>query len=66
MADPQLHSLEQKIDELITLCRQLNKENQALKADMAGWQAERQDLMDKNELARTRGEAMINRLREME
>ena len=66
MADPQLHSLEQKIDELITLCRQLNKENQALKADMAGWQAERQDLMDKNELARTRVEAMINRLREME
>lgn len=66
MADPQLQSLEQKIDELITLCRQLNRENQSLKADMAGWQAERQDLMDKNELARTRVEAMINRLREME
>ncbi len=66
MADPQLQSLEQKIDELITLCRQLNRENQSLKADMAGWQAERQDLMDKNELARTRVEAMINRLRAME
>ena len=66
MADPQLQSLEQKIDELITLCRQLNRENQSLKADMAGWQAERQDLMDKNELACTRVEAMINRLREME
>jgi cell division protein ZapB len=66
MADPKLQSLEQKIDELIALCRQLNSENQSLKADLAGWQAERQDLMDKNELARTRVEAMINRLREME
>jgi cell division protein ZapB len=66
MADHQLQVLEQKIDELIALCNQLNRENQALKADSAGWQRERQDLMDKNELARTRVEAMINRLREME
>lgn len=66
MADHQLQVLEQKIDELITLCRQLNRENQALKADSASWQSERQDLMEKNELARTRVEAMINRLRTME
>jgi cell division protein ZapB len=66
MADNQLQVLEQKIDELIALCDQLNRENQALKADSAGWQRERQDLMDKNELARTRVEAMINRLRTME
>ena len=66
MAENQLQVLEQKIDELIALCDQLNRENQALKADSAGWQRERQDLMDKNELARTRVEAMINRLRTME
>jgi len=66
MADNQLQVLEQKIDELIALCDQLNRENQALKADNAGWQSERQDLLDKNELARTRVEAMINRLRTME
>jgi cell division protein ZapB len=66
MAENQLQVLEQKIDELIALCQQLNRENQALKADSAGWQSERQDLMDKNELARTRVEAMINRLRTME
>lgn len=66
MADNELQVLEQKIDELIALCDQLNRENQALKADNAGWQSERQDLMDKNELARTRVEAMINRLRTME
>ena len=66
MADPHLQVLEQKIDELIALCQQLNRENQSLKADSAGWQRERQDLMEKNELARTRVEAMINRLRTME
>ncbi len=66
MADNELQVLEQKIDELIALCDQLNRENQSLKADNAGWQSERQDLMDKNELARTRVEAMINRLRTME
>jgi len=51
MADNELQVLEQKIDELIALCDQLNRENQALKADNAGWQSERQ---------------MINRLRTME
>ena len=66
MADNQLKTLEQKIDELIALCSELNRENQALKADSAGWQRERQDLMDKNELARTKVEAMIDRLRTME
>lgn len=66
MPDTQLQILEQKIDELIALCDQLNRENQALKADSAGWHRERQDLVDKNELARTRVEAMINRLRAME
>ena len=66
MADNQLQVLEQKIDELISLCDQLNRENQALKADNSGWQQERQDLLDKNELARTRVEAMSNRLRTME
>jgi len=66
MADNQLQLLEHKIDELIALCQQLNQENQALKADSTSWQAERQDLLGKNELARTRVEAMINRLRTTE
>jgi cell division protein ZapB len=66
MADNQLQLLEQKIDELISLCNQLNHENQALKAESAGWHRERQDLIDKNELARSKVESMINRLRTME
>lgn len=66
MADNQLKALAQKIDQLIELCNELNRENQMLKTENAGWQQERQDLIDKNELARSKVEAMINRLRTME
>lgn len=66
MADKQLKALEQKIDELISLCQELNRENQMLKAQGASWQQERQELIDKNELARSKVEAMITRLRTME
>ena len=37
MAVNQLKELEKKIDELIALCSELNRENQALKSDSAGW-----------------------------
>jgi cell division protein ZapB len=66
MADNSLKELENKIDELISLCKELNRENRALKAEVAGWRDERRDLMDKNELARSKVEAMIDRLRTME
>ncbi|RLA47313.1 MAG: TIGR02449 family protein [Gammaproteobacteria bacterium] len=66
MAENQLKVLEQKIDELIVLCNDLNRENQMLKTDSVGWHQERQDLIEKNELARTKVEAMIDRLRTME
>jgi len=66
MAEQQLKSLETKIDELIALCDDLNRENRALKADSAGWQRERQDLIEKNEMARAKVAAMIDRLRTME
>ena len=66
MAENQLKSLEHKIDELISLCGELNRENQVLKADSVNWQRERQDLIDKNEMARTKVAAMIDRLRTME
>jgi cell division protein ZapB len=66
MAENQLKVLEQKIDELIGLCNDLNRENQALKTDNAGWHHERQSLIEKNELAQTKVEAMIDRLRAMD
>jgi len=66
MSGNQLKDLEKKLDELIALCKELNLENGALKAEVAGWRDERKDLMDKNELARSKVEAMIDRLRSME
>lgn len=66
MADNQLQSLEQKVDELIRLCDQLNRENRILKADANSWQQEREKLMEKTDLARERVEAMIQRLRALE
>ncbi len=66
MPDSQLKALEQKIDDLIRLCTDLNSENVALKSDASGWLQERQQLMDKNELAKTKVEAIISRLRAME
>ena len=45
MAEQHLKELEKKVDELIALCQELNRENQALKADSSGWRQERQDAL---------------------
>jgi cell division protein ZapB len=66
MPDSQLKILEQKIDTLIGLCADLNRENASLKADATSWSKERQQLVDKNELAKTKVEAIISRLKAME
>jgi cell division protein ZapB len=66
MADNPLKELENKIDELIALCQELKRENRALKLEVAAWRDERKDLIDKNELARSKVEAMLDRLRAME
>ena len=66
MPESQFKALEKKIDDLISLCAELNRENVSLKADAHAWAAERQQLVDRNELARTKVEAIISRLRTME
>jgi len=66
MTDPLLHEVEQQLDELISQCKQLAKENASLRTRETEWQQERARLLEKNELARNRVEAMINRLRNLE
>ena len=61
-----MKTLEEKIDQLIALCAQLNRENLALKQENLGFQQERRDLIAKNDLARARVEATLQRLRSME
>lgn len=66
MSDDALKALEEKIDQLIGLCAQLNRENRSLKAENLAYQQERRDLIAKNEMARARVEATLQRLRSME
>jgi cell division protein ZapB len=58
--------LEQQVDALVEAYRQLSDENQALRNQQANLMAERATLIEKSELARSRVEAMIARLKAME
>lgn len=66
MAEDALKVLDGKVDQLIALCAQLNRENQTLKQENLNYQQERRDLIAKNDLARARVEATLQRLRSME
>ena len=56
---------EEKLDQLIELCKQLKQENQALREREAGLVGERGQLIEKNEMARQKIETMISRLRNL-
>ncbi|MBU3068436.1 TIGR02449 family protein [Aestuariicella sp. G3-2] len=73
MTDQLLLALEDKLDQLIQLCGRLNEENDQLRQEVnsfkvreSEWQVERARLVEKNELARSRVEAMISRLKSLE
>ncbi len=66
MPETQFKVLEQKIDDLIKLCAELNQENVSLKADARSWAEERESLLARQQKARTKVEAMLKRLRTME
>ena len=66
MATGEFTALEQKVDELIDLCNTLGRENKALRAQQQTWTTERAKLIEKNELAKSRVESMITRLKSLE
>lgn len=61
-----INTLELKIEELIQLCDVLNQENHLLKSRESSWARERAQLIEKNEQARVKIEAMISRLKSLE
>jgi len=61
-----LSALESQVDELIQTCDLLTDENRALRDQQSTLVAERASLIEKSELARSRVEAMIARLKAME
>jgi len=62
----EIQDLESKIDELINLCDELEKKQLLLESDRETWQQERTRLLEKNELAKSKVEAMIMRLKALE
>lgn len=73
MTDQLLLSFEDKLDQLIQLCDHLREENVRLQQVVNGfqvreadWASERARLVEKNELAKNRVEAMISRLKSLE
>ena len=66
MEDKQLRVLAKKIDDLIDLCGMLDKENRLLKTDAIQWQQEREKLIEKTEIAKSKVESMIARLKTLE
>lgn len=58
--------LEAKIDELIQVCDALERRQASMEADKEKWLAERTRLLEKNELAKSKVEAMIMRLKALE
>ncbi|MCG3143052.1 MAG: hypothetical protein HONDAALG_00365 [Gammaproteobacteria bacterium] len=61
-----LAALEARVDELIRTIDKLSSENRALKSQQVTLSAERSLLIEKTEMARTRVESMIARLKAME
>ncbi len=62
----EIKDLEAKIDELIALIDELEKKNALTEADRDNLLQERTRLIEKNELAKSKVEAMIMRLKGLE
>jgi len=61
-----INTLEKRIDELIALCDELESNYRAIETDRENWAQERTSLLEKNEMAKTKIEAMIMRLKSLE
>lgn len=61
-----LTTLENRIDELIAICDGLERKQETMAAEQEKWAQERTRLLEKNELAKAKIEAMIMRLKSLE
>ena len=57
---------DERVEQLITLAQRLAEENRSLRQSQEQLMSERANLLAKNEQARSRVEAMINRLKSLE
>ena len=61
-----IKSLEAKVDALIEALDELERRNSMLESDRENWLVERNRLLEKNELAKNKVEAMILRLKALD
>ncbi|WP_028614600.1 TIGR02449 family protein [Halopseudomonas pelagia] len=66
MEEPDINTLTLKVVQLIELCDRLQVQNRHLHAQEKSWREERLQLIEKNDLARQKVEAMISRLKSLE
>ncbi len=66
MDNEDIKALEQRIDQLIAACQRLRQENQLLRSEHENLSQKHTRLVEKTQVARTRIEAMIGRLKSLE
>lgn len=66
MNELDINKLEDRVDDLIKAVERLQQENKGLRKNQSSLKTERNQLIEKTELARTRVEAMISRLKALE
>lgn len=65
MSDRMLEAIEEKVDALVKRCAELEAEAAAFRAKEDEWEQERDRLIEKNDKARIRVEAMITHLKNL-
>ena len=58
-----IKTLEIRVDELIQKCDQFNTENQSLKENYENLSKSRESLLEKNNLAKSKAESILDRLK---
>lgn len=66
MSDADLNALAAKVEQLLLELHSLRRQNSHLHSQEHKWREERAQLIEKNELARLKVEAMITRLKSLE
>ncbi|HED19345.1 MAG TPA: TIGR02449 family protein [Gammaproteobacteria bacterium] len=66
VTEQELLKLEVRLEELVSSIEHLKDENRSLRNQQGAMVTDRAGLIEKNEMARSRVEAMINRLKAME
>lgn len=64
--EEELKGLEIRVDQLIKTCEQLKEENRLLRAQQQTYSNERASLLDRQEQARVKVEAMLAKLKSIE